>query len=93
MRCSEPPSPWAVGRFGKICSRLLQPTGRFRRRSAELSRYRRVTASAAQPPKKPRYPEMLFIPPAHDFVHQSRASQPRNPLRNSPSLPRFQKIG
>ena len=29
---SEPPPRWAVGEFGRICSRLLQPTGRFRRR-------------------------------------------------------------
>ena len=30
---SEPPPRWAVGEFGRIWSRLLQSTGRFRRRS------------------------------------------------------------
>ena len=35
-RCSEPPPGWAVGRFGRVCSRRLQPTGRFRRRSLSL---------------------------------------------------------
>ena len=35
-RCSEPPPRRAVGRFGRIGSRLLQPTGRFRRRSLSL---------------------------------------------------------
>src|SRR2546422_469423 len=34
--CSEPPPRWAVGRFGRIGSRLLQPPGRFRRRSLSL---------------------------------------------------------
>jgi hypothetical protein len=36
VRCSEPPAPLGSRSVQVICSRLLQPTGRFRRRSLSL---------------------------------------------------------
>lgn len=51
-RCSQPPARFAVGRFGRICLRLLQPTGRFRRRSLSLDvleTLARIARSSAPP--------------------------------------------